>query len=81
MTRAFAHLAKGQGREAASDHPLSFVLAAEAGLGWIYCGQALLRGRALRSPRQEVVNPVVLGHALVLIFFWLGRLATGTLPW
>lgn len=81
MTRAIAHLAKGQWREAAADHPFSFVLAAEAGVAWIYCGQALLGGRNLRPPRQEVVTPIVLGHALVLLFFWLGRLATGTLPW
>jgi len=81
LTRAFAHLAKGQWREAAADHPFSFVLATEAGIGWLYCGQALLRGRTVRTPRQEVVNPVVLGQVLALLFFWFGRLATGTLPW
>jgi hypothetical protein len=81
MTRAVAHLAKGEWREAAADHPFSFVLAAEAGLAWVAGGLLLLGGRRLHPPRQEVMTPIVLGHALMLVFFWLGRLATGTLPW
>jgi hypothetical protein len=81
MTRAFAHLAKGEWRQAAADHPFSFVFAAEAGAAWLYFGAALLRGRVPRSPHQDVLERAVVGHLLVLLFFWIGRLATGTLPW
>lgn len=80
LTRAFAHLAKGEWRQAAADHPFSFVLAAEAGAAWLYAGAALLAGREPRGPRQDVLERAVVGHLLVLVFFWLGRLATGTLP-
>lgn len=80
MTRAFAHLAKGEWLEAARDHPFSFLLAAEAGLVWLAWGVSLLRGIPFRHPRQEILTPLVLGHLILLGVFWLGRLATGTLP-
>lgn len=80
MTRAFAHLAKGEWLEAARDHPFSFLLAAEAGIAWTAWGLALLRGIPFRSPRQDILTPLVLAHLILLSAFWLGRLATGTLP-
>lgn len=80
MTRAFAHLAKGEWLEAAHDHPFSFLLATEAGLVWAAWGLALLRGVPFRQPRQEILTGLVLGHVVLLCAFWLGRLVTGTLP-
>lgn len=79
MTRAFAHLAKGEWADAASDHLLAYGLAAELGLGWLAWGAALARRRPLRLPGG--FERVALAHLAVLVAFWLGRLATGTLPW
>ena len=83
MTRAFAHLAKGEWAAAARDHPLALPLAAEIVVAWLAWGAALLRHRppvlpGIRSIRYE---PWMIGHVAVLTAFWLGRAATGTLPW
>lgn len=79
MTRAFAHLAKGEWAAAASDHLLAFVIAAELGLAWLVWGVLLASGREPRMPAW--FERAVLVHLAVLVVFWLGRLATGTLPW
>lgn len=78
MTRAFAHLAKGEWREAARDHPLSFLVALELGLGWGWWGLVL----AGRSPGTggERLTTFLLANVGLLVTLWLGRLATGTLP-
>ena len=79
MSRAFAHLAKGEWTEAASDHLLAYGVAAELGLGWIAWGALLARRRPFRLPAWTA--PVAVAHLAVLVAFWLGRLSTGTLPW
>lgn len=79
MTRAFAHLAKGEWAAAAKDHPLSFVLALELGLGWAAWGAALAARRPFRLPVR--LDVLLIGHAFALVALWLGRAATGTLPW
>lgn len=79
MTRAFAHLAKGEWGAAAVDHPLSFLIAAELALAWGVWGLALARRRPVRMPVW--FERAVLAHLAVLVAFWLGRVATGTLPW
>jgi hypothetical protein len=79
MTRAFAHLAKGEWAAAASDHLLAFAIAAELGIAWLLWGAALSRGRQVRMPAG--FERLVLAHLAVLIAFWLGRVSTGTLPW
>ena len=79
MTRAFAHLAKGEWSAAASDHLVAFVLAAELGCAWLAWGAALARGRSLRLPVP--FEGWMLAHLAVLVAFWLGRVSTGTLPW
>jgi hypothetical protein len=97
MTRAFAHLAKGEWSAAVRDHPLAPVLAAELGLAWAAWGCALagqLRparsagmaagssaGRASRFLALSRPDLVALGHLAVMVAVWLGRAATGTLPW
>lgn len=79
MTRAFAHLAKGEWAAAASDHLLALVIAAELGLTWLVWGVALARRRQVGMPPW--FERVVLAHVAVLVAFWLGRVSTGTLPW
>jgi hypothetical protein len=79
LTRAFAHLAKGEWLAALAAHPLAPVLALEAILGWLAWGTALAARRPFRLPVR--VDTLALGHAAVLLALWLGRAATGTLPW
>jgi hypothetical protein len=79
MTRALAHLAKGEWAAAAADHLLAFPLAAEIVLAWLAWGAALLRRQPLRRPAG--FDRWVFAHLAVLTAFWLGRAATGTLPW
>ena len=78
LTRAFAHMAKGEWREAVADHPLAPLVATEFVLGWLAWG-AVASGRLSR--RLIPVDALVLANAAVLLALWLGRLATGTLPW
>jgi hypothetical protein len=79
MTRAFAHLAKGEWAAAVHDHPLAPLLAVELALLWAAWGGAA-SGR-LRLPALPQPELAALGHLAVLAAVWLGRLATGTLPW
>jgi len=79
LTRAFAHLAKGEWLAALSAHPLAPVLALEALLGWLAWGAAIAARRPVRLPVRA--DTLALGHAAVLVALWLGRAATGTLPW
>jgi hypothetical protein len=81
LTRAAAHLAKGELRMAVADHPLAPALALEGALAWGLWGGLLAR----RRPLAEVCRPGLLEAALVAHFavfcaLWLGRLATGSLP-
>jgi Protein of unknown function (DUF2752) len=78
MTRAFAHLAKGEWAAAVTDHPLAPVIALEMVLGWLAWG-ARVAGRPLRLPVR--VETVLVANAAALCALWLGRAATGTLPW
>jgi hypothetical protein len=79
MTRAFAHLAKGEWSAAASDHLLAYGALAELGLGWLAWGAALARRRTVRLPVG--LDRLALAHLAVFVAFWLGRVSTGTLPW
>ena len=78
MTRAFAHLAKGEWGTALVLHPLAPVVALEIVLGWLAWGTRVA-GRPLRLPVR--VETVLLANAAALCALWLGRMATGTLPW
>lgn len=82
LTRAFAHLAKGEWSAALALHPLAPVLAAEIVLVWLAWGRWVSRGlRGLPAAPPAWLTPVVLGHVAVLCALWLGRLSTGSLPW
>jgi len=79
LTRAFAHLAKGEWAAAVTLHPCAPLLAAEAILGWLAWGASLAVGRPLRLPVST--DALLLGHAAGLCALWVVRAATGTLPW
>jgi hypothetical protein len=79
MTRAFAHLAKGEWSAALTLHPMAPVVAMEIVAGWALWGLGL----AARRPFRMLVGieVLLLGNVALLFAFWLGRAATGTLPW
>lgn len=79
LTRAFGHLARGEWREAVKDHPLAPLLAVELGLAWLTWGAALAGRLPARQPSW--LGDLLLAHAGLLCALWLGRLATGSLPW
>lgn len=79
LTRAFAHLAKGEWATALAVHPLAPVLAIELVFVWIVWGRAALRG--LACPRPAWMERVAIAHLAVLCALWAGRLSTGSLPW
>jgi hypothetical protein len=78
MTRAFAHLAKGEWGAALALHPLAPVVALEMVLGWIAWGAAVFR-RPFSLPVR--IETLLVANAAALCALWLGRAATGTLPW
>ena len=78
MTRASAHIAKGEWREALVSHPLAPVLVAEVAIAWLAWPAVLLGW--LRRPKPALVRVVVLVNVLALVLTWLVRLATRTLP-
>jgi hypothetical protein len=77
MTRAFAHLAKGEWSAAVHDHPLAPLLAAELALAWAAWGASA--SGLVRLPALVKPEAAALGHLAVLVAVWLGRMATGTL--
>jgi hypothetical protein len=79
VTRALFLLAKGRWRAAIALHPFAPLLAAEAVALWLGWGALLARPTA-RAPRLPV-EAAVLAHLAAFIALWLGRAATGTLPW
>lgn len=60
-------------------HPLAPLIALEMILGWAFWGWQLAARRPLRLPVW--LDTVLVANAAVLIALWLGRAATGTLPW
>jgi len=79
LTRAFGHLARGEWREAVADHPLAPLLALELGLAWLIWGAVLAARLPARQPRW--LGDLLIANAGLLCALWLGRLATGSLPW
>jgi len=79
LLRRLFHLAKGDWSAAVALHPLAPVLAAELILGWAAWGIALAARRPLRLPAP--VDTLLLANLAALVALWLGRVATGTLPW
>lgn len=78
MTRAAAHLARGEVAAASALHPLALPFLSQVLAGWCWWGVTVLCGRRL-----------VLGRALAwlvglntaaFLALWIYRLAAGTLP-
>jgi hypothetical protein len=86
MTRALAHLAKGEWRAALAAHPFAPLLAAELGFGWLAWGIVQLAdvvgvdGRLPRRIWPDGAGPLVLTNVALLTALWMGRLAAGALP-
>lgn len=76
MTRAFAHLAKGDVRGAAAAHPLAPPLAAEALGVWLATPWAI--ARAWR-PSARLARGVLIANLAVVFAVWLARLAGGAI--
>ncbi len=83
MTRAFAHLAKGEWAAALRDHPLAPVVGLQMILGWAAWGMTAVAKRPLRLPvrLESLLLALLLANIAALAALWLGRVATGTLPW
>ncbi len=79
LTRSAAHLARGDWAAAVARHPLGPVLALEAAAAWGLWG--LVLARRVKAPSPAWTGRVLIAHAAVVIALWLGRLASGTLPW
>jgi hypothetical protein len=78
MTRALAHLARGEWREALTFHPLAPLVAGELALAWAAAGLALTWRAAARLAGW--VPAVLAADAALFIALWAGRLASGTWP-
>ncbi len=81
MTRGFAALAKGHFGEAFGFHPFVYLIALEALAAYLAWGWLALTGRAWPERWSRLLGPFAIGHVAALLALWLGRLATGTLPW
>ncbi len=81
LTRAFAALAKGHFGQAFSFHPFVFPIALEALAAYLVWGWLAFRARPWPERWTRLVGPLAVGHVAALVALWLGRLATGTLPW
>ena len=80
MTRAMAALARGEWTAALRYHPFAPLVLAEGAWLWAAVGAALLRGRAL-AISNVLLQRLVIWQAAAFVALWLGRLATGTLPY
>jgi len=79
LTRAMAALARGELLLALHFHPFAPLVLAEAGALWAGIGASVL-GRPLQLP-PRFLERVVVWQTAAFVALWLGRLATGTLPW
>jgi len=72
-------LARGELLLALHFHPFAPLVLAEAGALWAGIGASVL-GRPLALP-PRFLERVVIWQTAAFVALWLGRLATGTLPW
>jgi hypothetical protein len=79
LTRGFDQLADGDLWAAFVAHPLAPLIAVELVVGWLAWG--LVIGGRLRVPTPRAVHGLLFAHLAALVALWLGRAATGTLPW
>ncbi len=80
LTRAMAALARGELLLALHFHPFAPLILGEAAALWAAIGAAVVRRRPFTLP-PRLLQQLVIWQAAALMALWLGRLATGTLPW
>jgi hypothetical protein len=80
LTRAMAALARGEWLLALHFHPFAPLILGEAAALWAAIGAAVVRRRPFTLP-PGLLQQLVIWQAAALLALWLGRLATGTLPW
>jgi uncharacterized protein DUF2752 len=80
LTRAMAALARGELLLALHFHPFAPLILGEAAALWAAIGAAVVRRRPFTLP-PRLLQQLVIWQAAALLALWLGRLATGTLPW
>ena len=79
LTRAMAALARGELLLALHFHPFAPLVLAEAAALWAAIGRAIVRQRPLVLP-SGLMERIVIWQTAAFLALWLGRLATGTLP-
>jgi hypothetical protein len=79
LTRAFLSLAHGELGTAFGFHPLAPLLALEAVFVWVLWGWRAHRRSALAVP--TTLDRIALTHLALFVALWVGRLASGTLPY
>ena len=80
LTRAMAALARGELLLALHFHPFAPLVLAEAAALWAAIGNAIARQRPLVLP-SGLMERIVVWQTAAFLVLWLGRLATGTLPY
>jgi hypothetical protein len=80
LTRAMAALARGELATAVRFHPFAPLLLAEALALWGAIGAAVLRRRPVTLP-VGLPERLLIWQGAAFVALWIGRLATGTLPW
>jgi hypothetical protein len=80
LTRAMAALARGEVLLALQFHPMAPLFAAQAAALWTVIGAAIVRRRPFTVP-SRLVGHLIAWQGAALVALWIGRLATGTLPW
>lgn len=78
LTRAAAYLARGSFASAFALHPLAWLFALEAVAGWVSWG--FLGGERFHRFVNANAVRLVLVNVVPLFALWLGRAATGSLP-
>ncbi|MBZ0115109.1 MAG: DUF2752 domain-containing protein [Thermoanaerobaculia bacterium] len=81
MTRALGALGRGDLDAAQALHPLAVVFLTEGFILWVFSGVQLARRRHWPSPTSRQFAGWLAAHAVALVALWLGRSATGTVPW
>lgn len=80
MTRAMAALSRGDLHAALRLHPFAPLLLGEGAALWTAVGAALLASRPF-TLSSRLLQGLVVWQAAAFLALWIGRLATGTLPW
>lgn len=81
LTRGLRALLDGELGLAMSLHPLAPVVALEACVLWLAAGWQRWRRGAWPAPTGGQLERFLAVHAVTFVALWLGRTATGTVPW